>query len=294
MYAQTVVPEFFFSLYVPTFFLLGLVIGSFLNVLIFRTQSGERVTGRSHCTVCQTTLHWYELVPLFSYLWLRGRCRSCKTHISLQYPLVELTTGLLFALVLWVHYPLQHTPYNLSLLVLDLALWSLLMVITVYDLKTKLIPDRFSYTFAGLALFSAVLTSVSTPASSLLLTPHSYLLTHLLAGPLLFLPFYILWYTSDGRWIGLGDGKLALGIGFLLGPVAGLSAVVFSFWIGATVSLLLIAFSWLWARRVTNTAMLSSQRKRLTLKSEVPFGPFLVLGTLVVYTTGWTIVTLFI
>ena len=103
----------------------------------------------------------------------------------------------------------------------------------------------------------------------------------LFAGVLLFLPFYILWKVSDGRWLGLGDGKLALGIGWFLGLSLGGTAIMLAFWIGAVVSVGFIVIQ----KLIQHTVHVRTG-KQLTLKSEIPFGPFLVLGTLVVYLTG--------
>lgn len=264
-------------MFIALLFTLGLIIGSFLNVIILRHEKEEGLNGRSYCPSCHKTLRWYELVPLFSYLAQRGRCRGCGAHISAQYPWVELTTGIVFALVAYTHLP--DTSYLLPLtsyltLALDLAIWSLLIVITVYDLRTKLIPDRFSYTFAALALTSSGLAMYASSSS---LT--SYLLSLISPGIVLFLPFYALWRYSDGRWIGLGDGKLSLGIGWYLGMAGGASAIMLAFWIGAAVSLALIGFQKLRVR----LSRLHTPDSTLSLTSEVPFGPFLVLGTLIVY-----------
>ncbi|HCC05069.1 TPA: hypothetical protein DEP58_02060 [Patescibacteria group bacterium] len=275
-------------------FLLGCVVGSFLNVIILRYEKGEQaVKGRSHCMSCGKTLAWYELVPLFSFLFQRGRCRECKTKLSLQYPLVELGTGILFFLVFFHLFPFLPSEAVLTvitsgekeflmkwggLLIVHLVIWSLFMVITVYDIRTKLIPNRFSYALAGVAFLALFLGE-----QSLAFTPPT--LSEVVAGPALFLPFYALWKVSDGRWLGLGDGKLALGIGWFLGLTLGGTAILFAFWIGASVSLLYIFFQKLyvsfWKR--------GSEKEMLTLKSEIPFGPFLVLATLIVYVTQFNI-----
>lgn len=258
-------------------FFFGTVIGSFINVIILRFEAGKLPLGRSVCPHCAKILTWYELVPIASYLIQKGRCRGCGVRISPQYPLVELATGLLFALV-FLHIigfssPHNPQPTTYTRLILELSVWSTLLVITVYDLRTKLIPDAFSATFAVLAALILVIN-------------HSPLTTalwlNLAAGPILFLPFFILWYMSDGRWLGIGDGKLALGIGWLLGLSYGGSAIMFSFWIGAAVSLLFIAFQRIQShlRRSSNPQPSTSN---LTLKSEIPFGPYLVLGTFIVY-----------
>lgn len=259
------------------FFLLGTIVGSFLNVIVLRHEKGEQaVKGRSHCMSCGKVLEWYELIPVFSYLLQFGRCRGCKVKLSPQYPLVEFGTGILFVFV-FTHL----SPYLPAVagakaglipileLLLQLTIWALFMVITVYDIRTKLIPNRFSYTLAGLTFLMLFIgeSSLTLPT-----------LSQFLAGPALFLPFYVLWKVSDGRWLGLGDGKLALGIGWFLGLAEGATAILLAFWIGAGVSVLYILFQRLY-KRLKGV----QKEKELTLKSEIPFGPFLVLGTLIVY-----------
>ncbi len=247
-------------------FFIGLAVGSFLNVVVLRHENDEKITGRSHCMSCGRQLTWKELFPLFSYLLQNGKCKWCGTKISLQYPLVEFTTSIVFVLV---YYQVLHgevvTFFNIEILVLHLIIWSLFIVITVYDFHTKLIPDEFSYTLA----FTAFITLFISDAG--FINPGIW---RLLAGPILFLPFYILWKVSDGRWLGLGDGKLALGIGWFLGLSLGGTAILFSFWMGAGISLLII--SW---QKIAN----KNKKDKLTLKSEIPFGPFMVLGTSLVY-----------
>jgi prepilin signal peptidase PulO-like enzyme (type II secretory pathway) len=265
------------------FFMFGTVIGSFLNVVILRHESETALTGRSQCPRCRRTLTWYELIPIVSYVVQRGKCRGCTERISPQYPLVEFATGILFALVFLVNITALPSTSNLQLityaqLLLELCVWSFLVVITVYDLRTKLIPDVFSYTFSGLALLLVLVSFMGNVSLTSNLQP---LIWPLLAGPILFLPFYLLWRFSNGKWMGLGDGKLALGIGWFLGLAGGISAILLSFWIGAAVSLTLIAYQKIHARFVTSN--LEPGTSNLTLKSEVPFGPFMVLGTLTVY-----------
>src|SRR5690606_24099342 len=89
------------------FFLLGLIIGSFLNVVIYRYNTGSAIKGRSYCFTCRSQLRWYELVPLFSFLIQRGKCRSCRSLISIQYPLVELTVGVVFVFLAYRYNPLE-------------------------------------------------------------------------------------------------------------------------------------------------------------------------------------------
>ncbi len=224
-----------------TTFLFGLVVGSFLNVVILRYNTGKSLAGRSGCFVCGHKLAWHELIPVLSYFLQSGKCRSCKSEISLQYPLVELLTGVIFVLIT------QQFVSDVPLLVFFLVVWALLIVITVYDLRHKIIPDGLVYALAILAGLKALVAG-------------DYYA--LLAGALGFLFFASLWYFSGGRWMGFGDAKLALGLGFLLGPSLGLAGLVLSFWIGALYGLI----------------ALSLPHSRATLRSEVPFAPFLTLG----------------
>lgn len=243
-------------------FVLGLIIGSFLNVVINRYGS-ESITGRSYCPSCKRTLSPFELIPLISFLLLKGRCRNCHTSISFQYPIVELLSGFLFTLV-YLKYGLSFSFIFYSLI------WSLLLVITVYDYKHTIIPDALVFSFAFFS-FVKIFYDYGFPNFTLGLS-------HFFAGPIFFLPFFLLWWYSKGEWIGLGDGKLALGIGFFLGLSGGLTAIVLSFWIGAVVSLILLYLS-----RFLKSKNLLFKGKELTMKSEIPFGPFLILGTALVF-----------
>ncbi len=228
-------------------FLFGLIVGSFLNVIICRYNTGKGIGGRSQCFTCSKELAWFELVPVISYLFQRGRCRGCAARISWQYPLVEFITGLLFV---GIFLRFIADPYAIIFYWLVV---SVLMVIAVYDIYHKIIPDGCVYLFILLALASSALRP-----------------DHLLAALVLFLFFAALWYFSAGRWMGFGDAKLAIGIGLLLGLKSGLSAVIIAFWLGALVGLALVLYGRL--RR------LSSRRKYLTIKSEIPFAPFLIAG----------------
>jgi len=223
-------------------FLFGLIVGSFLNVVILRYNTGKSLAGRSGCLSCGQTLSWYELIPVLSYFWQGGYCRSCKSEVSLQYPLVELATGAIFALITWQFFP------QVSTIILLFIVWALLIVISVYDLRHKIIPDGLVY---GLILITGVRA---------LMVGDYYALIAGLCG---FLFFGSLWYFSGGRWMGFGDAKLSVGLGFLLGPSLALAALMLSFWVGALYGLL----------------VLSLPHRRVTLRSEVPFAPFLILGT---------------
>lgn len=234
-------------------FIFGLIIGSFLNVVILRYNTGRSLGGRSACFSCGAKLSWYELLPVISFLGLRGRCRSCRSPISWQYPLVELSTACLFVLTYLVVVPTG----NWWLLVLLWVAVTSLVVITAYDFRHQIIPDFFVFLLIGVGLIYP------------LLLPGSFvinLLWSLWGGFFMALPLFLLWLISSGRWMGFGDVKLALGLGLFLGLLGGLSALLLSFFLGAGVGVLLIA----WSKR--------GRKRAYTLKSEVPFAPFLILA----------------
>lgn len=230
-------------------FVLGAIIGSFLNVLALRLHSGLSLGGRSRCLHCGERLKAHELIPLLSFFFSGRRCRSCLGRLSWQYPLVEAATGVVFATLFDPQLPIFQNA-------LILAVFSLYIAITVYDLRHKVIPDKLAYPAAALALLSALI-SPGGPGD-------------FAAGPALFAFFALLWLLSRGRAMGFGDAKLALSVGWLLGLAQGFSAIVLAFWIGAALSLPALLLS--------RKKPLSLGGKKITIKSEIPFAPFIVLG----------------
>ena len=219
-------------------FIFGTIIGSFLNVVSLRFNTGKTVGGRSKCMSCSKKLVWYELFPVLSYLFLGGVCSKCKTKISWQYPLVETITGVLFVLIFIKILPTFYLTSDLIAvssiqffwIIFYLVITSILIVISIYDIKHKIIPDPFVYTFIALsflALFIGQQTWFVVPTWG-----------NLLAGPLLALPFALIWLVSKGAWMGLGDAKLVLGIGWILGLGSGGNSIILAFWIAAFVSII--------------------------------------------------------
>ena len=255
-------------------FLLGTIIGSFLNVVIYRFNTGKSiVTGRSVCMTCNHTLRWYELIPIFSFLIQSGRCRSCASSISHQYPIVEFGTGIIFTLIV-VHL-LPILPFSQALFVTLTSLFSfifsLLLVICVYDIRHKIIPDKLVYAFIFVAFLSLFINY--TGSGSFFTLPEA---TRLIAGPLFALPFALLRMIGKGRLIGLGDAKLILGIAWMFQPTESLAVLVLSFWIGAVVSIAIMFFS----------------KKKVGMKTEIPFAPFLVLAMFIVFLCNLNIYSL--
>jgi prepilin signal peptidase PulO-like enzyme (type II secretory pathway) len=161
------------------------------------------------------------------------------------------------------------------LFTLDVMMWSTLVVIIVYDLKHMIIPDSLS------AFFVALTTVRLAVFWKFGLVTGYGLLAYALAGLVLSGFFFALWLVSSGRWIGLGDAKIAVGMGLYLGLAQGLSSFAFAFWIGATFALTKMFFSF-----IVGKLQLSKGEKSITMKSEIPFAPFLILGMLLAYVLG--------
>lgn len=251
-------------------FVFGLLIGSFLNVVLFRFATTRSiVVARSSCMHCGKVLGVLELVPVASFVIQAGKCVGCKKPLSVQYPLVELATAITFTYFAFIHGVSMDSALLLGLL---WAIGSILILIFVYDLRTKLIPDVFVFSFivlSGLTMF--------VDGYGGFVTPDMY---HVLAGPLFFALFYALWFLSKGRWIGFGDVKFVWGIGWLFGIGYGLSAIVLAFWVGAIVSLGLIGIG-----KLRGNAQLG-------LSSEVPFAPYLVAGIALTLVGGFDVLGL--
>ncbi|HEU4677301.1 MAG TPA: prepilin peptidase [Candidatus Paceibacterota bacterium] len=248
------------------FFVLGAVVGSFLNVVIYRFHTGKSLGGRSHCLSCGKTLSWSELLPVVSYLAQRGICRECGAYIPPRYLVVEVLTGLSFT---WVWHLFANAPV---LLVFYLVLVSILVVIVFYDIRHTIIPNELTAAVLALALVFTFFDAF---------TRHdvAVVLSRLIAGASAGFFFYGLWYVSRGRWIGFGDAKLAVPLGMMVGLGGVFSMLVFSFWVGAVITLALLGLERLLRRGKARLQFLGAP---LTIKSEVPFAPFLVLGFLIV------------
>ena len=247
-------------------FLFGAVVGSFLNVVILRLNTGQSIiSGRSKCFTCAKKLKWYELLPLASFVFLRGKCSACRAKISWQYPLVETTTGLSFLLIS----NLKSQISNLDIVYLWI-IFSVLIIIAVYDYRHQIIPNLFVWIFNGLAF----LWLFNFGNLSAIWRIENFNMSDFLAGFALFAFFALLWGASRGRWMGFGDAKLALGIGWLLGITKGITAITLAFWIGAVVGVLLIYLN----------------KSKYGLKSSIAFGPFMILGTAISFFWGEKII----
>lgn len=233
---------------------LGLLIGSFLNVCIWRLPRNESVVSpRSRCPACQRPIRLFDNIPIVSFLLLRGRCRACGESISWRYPLVELANGVGYGVLVWRFGAAWETA-------IYAVLYSALLVVTVIDLDHQIIPDRITLPgmLIGLAAAAAVL-------------PHGFWngLWGLLGGGAL---FYLVAVASGGG-MGGGDIKLIAMIGAFLGWKLMLLTIFLAALSGAVVGIYL---------------MIAAGRSR---KSQVPFGPFLSLGAIVAVLYGHEIVS---
>jgi leader peptidase (prepilin peptidase)/N-methyltransferase len=237
------------NVYLPVgVFLIGLLCGSFLNSVIYRMKEIMSVfSHRSHCPHCKEDLKWYDLVPLFSFIALSGKCRKCNKKISWQYPIVELSTALLFV---WIYLYFGLSVMSISLMIISLFL----IVIFVYDLYYEIIPDVIMIpaigiwilVWIGMVLFDyPMLSSFS-----------NLIIGAIIAGALIL----FLVVATKGKGMGGADIKLAFLLGFIVGWPNVLVSLMMAFVLGAVVGIVLIIF------------------KLKKMKSSIAFGPFLIAG----------------
>ena len=247
-------------------FLLGLIVGSFLNTIIYRLHTDEDfVFGRSKCPKCGHDLAWDDLIPVFSFLILGGKCRYCRKPVSWQYPLVELATAILFLAVFYQNIDLffDFLFFGVFKITYLFYLISSLIVITVYDLKHYIIPNKVIYPLIGGVSLWYLVSSLFFQTYNL-----TDLLGFIVAGFYSAAFFWVINVVTNGKGMGMGDVKLGFFMGLFLGYPSVLMALFLSFFIGSLVGIGLIMFS------------------GKKFKSEVPFAPFLVSGTFLVMLFG--------
>lgn len=252
--------------------LLGLLVGSFLTVVIRRVGTGITVVrGRSRCPACGHTLRWFELLPGLSFLLQGGRCRSCGRAITWFYPAVELTTAFLFVGLGWAAFrgalppPFASGGASAALPWLGhMAVWlpyylffaATAVAVSFYDFERRLIPTRLIKPLLVLGLAAQGAGLIGQRGVSSLLPAVA------VAGGS-FLLFWSLWFFSAGRAMGRGDADVALAIGLTVGPAIGLLGLLLAFWMGAFFGILMVLAG------------------RLEWSSRIPFAPFLFGGALV-------------
>ena len=246
--------------------LYGLVIGSFVNALVWRIHERKGIAHgeRSECTHCHHTLAAKDLVPVLSWLWLRGKCRYCHKAISRQYPAVELLTAFLFALSY-----LQLAPVGIAGwfgLIVWLIVVAAFVALAVYDLRWLILPDKIV-----LPTFAIVAFGLFVEATVLGLS-WGTVGRHALAALALGAAFYALASLAGGKLMGGGDVKLGALMGLILGLRATLLATLLAFNLAAIVGITLI---------------LLRLRKRTDY---IAFGPFLIIGTIIAFLFGHGII----
>ncbi len=254
------------------FFLFGLgaIIGSFLNVVVMRSIEGrDWVKGRSECDSCHHILSWYDNIPLLSYVWLKGRCRYCGAKIPLQHPIMELLVGLLFVwwgLIGREFFKLVEVPgFNLIQPLFWLVIGLILLVVVFTDLFYGVIPDCCVWLGGILTVFYRILLWKRG-----IMATHDVILSGL-AGLGAWLFFYGLYRLTKKKGLGLGDVYLAPLLGLLLGWPRILIGLMLAFILGAIVGLSLMV------------------KAKKTLKSSLPFGPFMVGGSFLALVWGMKI-----
>jgi leader peptidase (prepilin peptidase) / N-methyltransferase len=241
--------------------IIGVLVGSALNTLIFRTKAEKGLKERSACMSCQNPIAKTDLIPVISFFNLRGRCRKCSAVIEWQYPFIEMLVGVLFALVFARAFYGFGIPDFVDasewiwLFARDASMIIFLTIIFVYDFRYKVILDKYSVP----AIFIALLFNIALGAD----------IVAMLAGGLLLGAFFAIQFLiSHGEWIGSGDIRLGILMGVLLGPLLGLVALFLAYAIGALAGIYLIL------------------RKHRKMSSHVPFGTFLSVAMLITMLWG--------
>lgn len=238
-------------------FIFGTIIGSFLNVVIFRLRAKKSfLKGRSYCPKCKKQIVWYDNIPILSFLILRAKCRNCKTKISWQYPLVELSIGILFLLFYFKYLSnFEFLIFDSLFLIRDWFFVSVLIIIFVYDLKYYLILDKITFPAIAIAFIFNFLLGFS--------------LANILIGAIIGGSFFLIQFLiSKGRWIGGGDIRLGVLMGVMLGWKMVILAIMIAYVIGASFSIILLI------------------SKKKSLKSQIPLGTFLSAATIIVMLYG--------
>lgn len=254
-------------------FVLGLCLGSFVNMLIYRVAINYKLESikfkvknknRSHCDYCGKQLHWYENIPVFSWLFLRGKTKCCHKKLSSLYPIVELVTGILMVFI-FNKFNLLSGHFSLSIEIIQLFILTmivtLLVFLTVFDFKYMILPD-----FAVIILIIVSFLGVVFDEPNII----PYLISAFVASGFL----YFLYLITKKKGIGFGDIKLAIFMGLFLGWPKIIVAMYIAFIFGAVVGVIGMGL------------------KKITKKSKIAFGPFLILGTIIAWIWGDQIINL--
>jgi prepilin signal peptidase PulO-like enzyme (type II secretory pathway) len=238
-------------------FVMGAAFGSFINVLSDRLPREETILGRSHCENCKHILEWYDLIPIFSFLQIGGKCRYCKTKLSFYYPLSEIMTGLAF-IVTWFYAPVHQFSNGVISPEIEIIIRSVylivisgMIVVFLSDLKTQIIPDSMQVVL----LVCGIVLRLIEGHFQITVLGHLFI-----EGILVMVPILLLYVGTKGKGMGFGDVKLAFVIGVLFGLKLGFIILYLAFVFGAVAGVALII------------------KKKKKLKSKIAFGPYLILA----------------
>lgn len=266
------------------FFILGLVVGSFINAYVYRIAVRYKLMKRSfagaqddrwsYCDWCGRRLHWWENIPVVSYLIQEGKSRCCEKKLPILYPIVEIVTGLLFMQILnsnieiLNNFEIQNLNFKtISFLMMSMAIVGFLVFSAVFDLKYMILPDFSTNCMIFLALVYKLLMGVNA----------NLMLADVLWGVCLYGFFYFLHVLTKGKGMGFGDVKLAFVMGFFLGWPRAIVSLYTAFIVGAVVGLTVLIFN------------KKKRKNRL-----IPFGPFMIMGIMVAWWWGDSIWNYFV
>lgn len=249
------------TLLLSLFFALeGLIIGSFLNVVIDRLPEGKSLGGRSSCDSCRRRLRVSELIPVFSYIFQRGKSTCCNTKLKVQYPLVETLTSISFFFVTYryLSYETSYSPASILALLALLLIVAVSIVITGIDFRHHIIPDGMQICL----LLGVILYHYFLGTLQVMLIGHALVVA---------LPILFLYLLTRGRGMGFGDVKMQMVLGLWLGIIGGFVGLYLSFLLGALYGVALILM------------------RKADRKSQIAFGPFLLMGAWISYLYGPTL-----
>ena len=247
---------FFYSFLI---FILGTCLGSFANVCIYRLPKNKQIiSGRSFCPNCKKKISWYDNLPLISFINLNNKCRKCNKSISPRYFLVELTTGITFLLI--------YLNFQNSLTIIFLSILSLILIIIFFiDLENFIIPDSLNFTIMGLALLKNFLPNFNT---SLIHEIDQSIIGGMVGYLSIWLIIFLYKTIKKIDGMGLGDAKLMAAIGFLFGW----QSVPFVLFVSSILGLIFVIPSLI--------------KKQKNMRTEIPFGPFIILACLIYFAYG--------
>mgnify|MGYP005591558287 FL=1 len=238
---------------------MGACLGSFANVCIYRLPKTKQIiSGRSFCPKCKKKINWYDNLPIISFLFLSGKCRKCKKVIPLRYLIVELITGISFLLI-YLNFENLYTITFLSILSL------ILIMIFFIDLENFIIPDSLNFIIMGLALLKNFLPNFNT---SLIHEINQSIIGGMVGYLSIWLIIYLYKTFKKIDGMGFGDAKLMAGIGLLFGW----QSIPFILFVASILGLIFVVPSLI--------------KKQKTMRTEIPFGPFIIAACLIYFAQG--------